>query len=148
MEKKMRKSLICSAAFIFTILAFGTLFALTYKDNSTGLFWYGSYASTWQQALSYCESLTAEGYNDWRLPNKNEIVTIMLNRDFFGTIPDGNYYWTSTSQSDTKAYCLEPRVREEDAYSNSSVYYDLATSGCTKAASTINGNGIRAVCVR
>jgi len=139
----MKKLFTCSATFIFTILAFGTLVAArTYKDNSTGLFWYGYYASTWQQALSYCESLTAEGYNDWRLPNKNEIVTIMLNGNFLDTLPDGYYYWTSTSQSDTTAYCLEPRIREADAYNNRVVYYDLATSGCKKTESK------RVVCVR
>ena len=134
----MRKLFICSAIFIFTNLAFGTLFAeTTYKDNSTGLFWCkGSTGKTWQNALSYCENLTVEGYSDWRLANKNEVATIMLNRSFLGN--SEVYFWTSTSQSSTKAYCLDPVLNG----SGTSYYYEFSQYGCAKTNSNYSGNGI------
>ncbi|MBP5434966.1 DUF1566 domain-containing protein [bacterium] len=48
-------------------------------DTETGLVWQKTYVSgkTWQQALSYCESLTYAGYSDWRLPNKNELASLI-----------------------------------------------------------------------
>ena len=48
-------------------------------DSTTGLIWQTSYASdkNWQQALSYCKNLTYAGYNDWRLPNRNELASLV-----------------------------------------------------------------------
>ena len=48
-------------------------------DTETGLVWQKSYIEdkTWQQALSYCENLTYAGYSDWRLPNKNELSSLV-----------------------------------------------------------------------
>ena len=51
-------------------------------DNLTGLVWQKDYASdkTWQEAFAYCKSLNNEnygGYSDWRLPNKNEVSSLL-----------------------------------------------------------------------
>ena len=51
-------------------------------DKLTGLMWQKSfYASdntwTWQAALKYCEDSTYAGYSDWRLPNKNELASLL-----------------------------------------------------------------------
>ncbi len=48
-------------------------------DTETGLIWQKTYVGgkTWQQALSYCENLTYAGYSDWRLPNNNELASLV-----------------------------------------------------------------------
>lgn len=48
-------------------------------DTETGLIWQKTSISgkTWQQALDYCEKLTCAGYDDWRLPNKNELASLV-----------------------------------------------------------------------
>jgi hypothetical protein len=47
----------------------------TVTDTSTGLMWEqnGSTIGTWQDAFSYCETLSFAGHNDWRLPDINEL---------------------------------------------------------------------------
>ncbi len=59
----------------------------TVTDTSTGLMWEvksndgGSRDKdntyTWQEALSYCENLSLGGYNDWRLPDINDLQSIV-----------------------------------------------------------------------
>jgi hypothetical protein len=79
----------------------------TVTDTSTGLMWQqdGSTNKTWQEALLYCEKLTLAGHNDWRLPNRNELQTIVklanqtaiIDPVFFPNTAQSNY-WTSTTQ--------------------------------------------------
>ena len=49
------------------------------EDKRTHLIWQKDYASnkTWQEALVYCQSLNNETENGWRLPNKNELVSLL-----------------------------------------------------------------------
>ena len=63
---------------------------------------------TWFQALNYVESMNSGsgtyGYTDWRLPNNNEIEslinlevpdnTVWLNNQGFNNVL-GNVYWSS-----------------------------------------------------
>ncbi len=64
----------------------------TVTHNNTGLMWMrcqlgqtwnGSTCSgtaqtyNWQNALQMAESVSFAGYNDWRLPNKNELISIV-----------------------------------------------------------------------
>ena len=51
----------------------------TVFDSSTNLLWQKSFVSdkTWKEALEYCEGLEYGGYSDWRLPNKNELATLL-----------------------------------------------------------------------
>ena len=48
-------------------------------DSSTNLFWQKDPVkkATWKEALDYCESLDYAGHNDWRLPNKNELLSLV-----------------------------------------------------------------------
>lgn len=48
-------------------------------DNKTGLEWQDNEASrkTWGNAIKYCENLELGGYDDWRLPNINELNSLL-----------------------------------------------------------------------
>ena len=90
----------------------------TLTDTSTGLMWEiktddggprdKDNTYTWQSALSYCENLSLAGYNDWRLPNRNELHSIVeystynpsIDPMFFNTVshfPRYGSYWSSTT---------------------------------------------------
>jgi len=50
------------------------------KDNITSLAWQmdsSDIAMNWSDALNYCEALTIDGVNDWRLPTLNELLTLI-----------------------------------------------------------------------
>jgi hypothetical protein len=57
----------------------------TVTDNLTSLIWskdanLASIAKTWQQALDYIASLNSfnySGHSDWRLPNRNELKSLV-----------------------------------------------------------------------
>ncbi len=79
----------------------------TVTDKKTGLMWQQESAPDsyiWQEALSYCENLTLAGYDDWRLPNINELQSLVdyerynpaIDTTFF---PNewGDTYWSSTT---------------------------------------------------
>ena len=48
-------------------------------DPSTNLLWQKGSApvNSWKEALAYCQNLEYAGYSDWRLPNKNELITLV-----------------------------------------------------------------------
>lgn len=80
-------------------------------DTKTGLQWQDDYSDNggnvketgWLDAINYCENLTLGGYNDWRLPNINELYYLAdrnklnpaINSVFKNTLIYG--YWSSTS---------------------------------------------------
>ena len=72
------------------------------EDSSTGLVWQKTYAeiTTWTEALAYCENLEYAGFSDWRLPNKNELASIMnYGQDASSPLdmPTDYGFWTSTT---------------------------------------------------
>ena len=78
-------------------------------DNQTGLQWQDdtdakNITKTWTEAIAYCENLSLGGYDDWRLPNINELKSIVDRSKSNPAIVDGfanfssNYYWSSTTQ--------------------------------------------------
>ncbi len=85
----------------------------TVTDNNTGLMWQQGEGgqNTWEDAISYCENLSIAGYADWRLPNKNELNSIIdyelydpaIDTNFF---PDANAsgYWSSTTYAVNSSY--------------------------------------------
>lgn len=79
-------------------------------DSATGLMWQKNYDSgtyNWQKALKHCEDLFYAGYDDWRLPNKNELSSL-LNLDKsaapYSNFPDmpKNRFWSSSTRVDNK----------------------------------------------
>jgi len=79
-------------------------------DSQTSLHWQdnGDAKSTkvaWLDAISHCEALSLQGFTDWRLPNKNELLSIV---DYSVHDPSINdvfqnmtsyYYWSSTTHA-------------------------------------------------
>lgn len=51
----------------------------TVTDQATGLMWDQRETSTktWVSALAYCEGLDHAGHTDWRLPNRNELESLV-----------------------------------------------------------------------
>ena len=47
-------------------------------DMVTGLTWMASYSTgnDWRSAMAYCESQSYGNFSDWRLPDKNELLTL------------------------------------------------------------------------
>ena len=77
-------------------------------DKSTGLFWQKDSVSgkSWRKALEYCENLAYAGYTDWRLPNKNELITLLdysKTDEILSSFPDIQLevLWSSTSHLGT-----------------------------------------------
>ena len=113
------KEIIFLAAFMLALAFTMPLFAafesatvngdVIVTDTETGLIWQKTYVvKTWQQALDYCENLTYAGYSDWRLPNKNELASLMncAKRNPASDFPDmpSNDFWSSSTQARYSSY--------------------------------------------
>lgn len=88
----------------------------TYKDTTTGLEWAKDMSeTTWATVKQTCENLTFAGKSDWRMPNINEIHSIMpiYNEETLLDVNgDGNGdlrgpYWSSTTLDSTNAIYIE-----------------------------------------
>jgi len=82
----------------------------TVTDNLTGLMWtqnaniWGTL--DWNSAIDSCNSYSLAGYDDWRLPNINELHSLIDLTRSFPALPTGHpfagvqapYYWSSTTR--------------------------------------------------
>ena len=88
-------------------------------DSTTGLMWQKVYASytKWSEALYHCQNLNSNnyaGYKDWRLPNKNELASL-LNYDkssapYSGFPRISGKFWSSTTRLtvyNDMAWCID-----------------------------------------
>jgi hypothetical protein len=78
-------------------------------DNLTGLVWARNAnlggAKTWAAAIDFCEGLNYGGQSDWRLPNRNELNSLIDLRKNDPALPQGHpfalvqsdEYWSSSS---------------------------------------------------
>ncbi len=76
------------------------------KDSISKLEWQDDAVGStmvWEDAITYCEDLSLGGYSDWRLPNVNELKSIVNRAKVNPAIKDGfenvssNRYWGSTT---------------------------------------------------
>ena len=117
----------------------------TITDNATGLMWvkepgaiggnFGSAGSpakmTWNNAIDECLALTYAGHSNWRLPNINELTTLLnyeITRpalDPIFTSIQSDWYWSSTAYRWLVAWSWRVYVYEGavSAASNAATYY-------------------------
>ena len=81
----------------------------TVTDTVTGLMWQQATdgSMNWNEAISHCEGLTLAGYDDWRLPNRRELRSIVDYSKYNPAIDTGYFpgmlssdYWSSTTVLD------------------------------------------------
>lgn len=86
----------------------------TVTDNLTGLIWTKNSKQIdptgmdWQEALEACNNLYFADYDDWRLPNIAELVSLKDHENSGIMLPDEHpftnvflgYYWSSTTNGD------------------------------------------------
>lgn len=100
-------------------------------DNLTGLMWtkngnLPNGTRTWQQALDYANSLSLCGYSDWRLPNINELESLVnadaanpsvwLAAQGFNNVKNADYWTSSTFESGSKSLAFMYRLANTDKY--------------------------------
>lgn len=79
-----------------TKIVHDTFTRLQWQDNTTAS------GLNWEQAIRYCDELTLGGYRDWRLPNINELNSI-VETGKSPSIKNGfkstklNTYWSSST---------------------------------------------------
>lgn len=57
----------------------------------------------WNSAKLLCENSTVAGYNDWRLPTKEELMTLYSNRELIGGFCN-EQYWSSSEHGSSYYY--------------------------------------------
>jgi len=109
-------------------------------DNLTGLMWLknpDALARSWSNAISYCIALDGTAgrgnYSDWRLPNWNELRSLLDASTYSPALPTGhpflgiqpNHYWSSTTYAHTPdlAWIVGLDVGYINGTSKANVYY-------------------------
>jgi len=83
------------------------------SDNYCGLMWQqktGKKNITWQEAIGYCKKIKLAGYNNWRVPKIDELMSLINKNGFAISIntkhfPDTieGFYWTSSDDKNDKS---------------------------------------------
>lgn len=116
-------------------------------DKSNGLMWQDSVDNVsltmpWEQAIDYCGASTHAGFDDWRLPNINELSYALPNSVFVNqtllSFPDGEYwspgvhfrepYWSSTpaaSSPGQHAWAIESQALAYHGYEKANESYNV-----------------------
>jgi len=109
------------------------------KDTVSGLYWQKGYEryKNWQEALEYCENLEEGGYTDWRMPNINELLTIVdysrtdepIDTDYFDmpNVTYGRTFWSSTTAHFASDYAVTVYFRGGTNFSSGQVYSQTKT---------------------
>jgi len=86
-----------------------------YYDKSTKLIWYDNKDSktiqkNWYGAINYCKNLEFAGYDDWHLPDYNQLLTLLDYTKYMPTVKNevkntaSNSYWSASSFIKDKSF--------------------------------------------
>ena len=103
----------------------------TVTDTATKLMWQQAETGsmTWEAALAYCDKLELAGHDDWPLPNRNELQSIVdyeavnpaIAVEFFpGTRSSG--YWSSTTYADNTIHAWHVNFNYGNVNGESGIY--------------------------
>lgn len=134
--------------FLLTLVALASAGQAAYVDNGdtvtdtvSGLEWQKATAPgtyTWQAALAYCEGLSLDGKTDWRLPDQNELRSLVDYSRYspaidpvFGATTVSSNYWSSTTYAGSTDYAWLVYFSNGNVFSDvkSSSYYVRAVRG-------------------
>jgi len=100
-------------------------------DTVTDLIWQKEYSGTltWVNALNYCEDLSYAGYTDWRLPNIEELKTLVNDSIYypassFPGMPSSSF-WSSSS------YAGNPNIALRVDFYYGYVYFNFKSERCS-----------------
>ncbi len=79
-------------------------------DSASGLIWQDdneaqTITKTWTEAIAYCEAKELGGYTDWRLPNQNELRSIIDKSKTYPSLSAtfvnfaSSFYWSSSTHA-------------------------------------------------
>lgn len=136
--------------------SFSTIYTGTVRDDITGLMWEQTPSATpvtQPNAVAYCEALTLDGFNDWRLPELHELA---LMADFGGTAcpysngllagPGCVRYWSTTPHStaapDQYFYWFDFNTGTTTLDYFSSSYYARCVRGDGSALGDLHATGL------
>jgi hypothetical protein len=108
-------------------------------DSATALQWQDDYSdnggdikiANWKDAIGYCNELSLGGHNDWRLPNKNELLSIVDYTKSYPAISDefqntsSDYYWSSTTRASPPSHAWGVHFGGGHSYYNGKTHYNL-----------------------
>ena len=118
------------------------------SDLNTNLQWQDDsdakiITKTWQDAQGYCDSLSLGGYDDWRLPNINELYFITDDTTYkpatspvFANISSSTY-WSSTTRAFDSSYAWGVDFNSGDDYLGYKSY-NLLYVRCVRAGQSID----------
>ncbi len=79
---------------------------------------------TWDEAKKHCETLNEKDFSDWRLPSKNELLSLRHgNQSDFG---DTETFWTSElvgGEGSEMVRTVEFRFGRKESYSKSQTFF-------------------------
>ena len=146
----MRKIFLISMLILFIFCSTGYAELIdngdgTVTDTKTGLMWQKADVGTkpWQEAFAYCEALVLARHSDWRLPDLNELQSIVNsirnNPNTYGTVfpdPMSYNYWSSTAKDGATDHALCVFLKDGETY---------VELGDVYPGDKHNGQGVRAV---
>jgi hypothetical protein len=144
-EEIKMKNIILFALFLLTIGVYADYIknGNTVVDIKRGLMWQDNNDSkyvtkSWIDAINYCEDLVLDGYDDWRLPNINELYSVGSKHKVNPSIHKEfenikiSTYWSSTSRYSNSSTGYAWTVEFSDANDNEDKISKLHNIRCVR----------------